>query len=102
MTAGKAPQKTGTHLETAGYVGWRGSNQSSLRSHNERLALQLIRTHGELTKAQATRLTGLSANAISMIFRSLEADGLLLRGEPDRGKIGQPSVPARLNPDARF
>lgn len=35
-------------------------------------------------------------------MRSLEKDGLLLRGEPIRGRVGQPSVPMRLNPDAVF
>ncbi|WP_417241129.1 ROK family protein [Celeribacter halophilus] len=78
----------------------KGTNQVTVGSYNERLVLQLVREHGELSKAQATRATGLSANAISVIFRSLEADGLLLRGEPIRGKVGQPSTPLRINPDA--
>ncbi|MGB0785871.1 MAG: ROK family protein [Alphaproteobacteria bacterium] len=79
---------------------WKGANQGSLRVRNERIVLQLIREHGELTKAEATRATGLSANAMSVIFRALEEDGLLLRGEPTRGRIGQPSIPLRLNPEA--
>lgn len=82
--------------------GLRGSNQTTVRDFNERLILHLIRRRGPLTKAEATRLTGLSPNAVSMIVGALERDGLLLRGEPVRGRIGQPSVPLRLNPDARF
>lgn len=78
----------------------RGTNQVAVGSYNERLVLQLVREHGELSKAEATRATGLSANAISVIFRSLEAEGLLLRGEPIRGKVGQPSTPLRINPEA--
>jgi predicted NBD/HSP70 family sugar kinase len=78
----------------------KGTNQIAVRSYNERLVLQLVREHGALTKAEATRATGLSANATSVIFRSLEKDDLLIRGEPIRGRIGQPSVPLRLNPDA--
>ena len=35
-------------------------------------------------------------------MRQLETDGLLLRGEPIRGKVGQPSVPMRLNPDGAY
>jgi predicted NBD/HSP70 family sugar kinase len=80
----------------------RGSNQTTVRDFNERLILHMIRRRGALTKADATRLTGLSPNAVSMIVGALEQDGLLLRGEPVRGRIGQPSVPLRLNPDARF
>ena len=80
----------------------KGSNQVSVRSYNERLVLQLVREHGELSKAEATVATGLSPNAISVIFRALESENLLLRGEPIRGRVGQPSVPLRINPDAHF
>lgn len=80
----------------------KGSNLTTVRGINERLVLHLLRMHGALSKAEATRLTGLSANAVSVIFRALEKEGLLLRGNPVRGRIGQPSVPMRLNPDARY
>ncbi|MGI9401281.1 MAG: ROK family protein [Rhizobiaceae bacterium] len=80
----------------------KGTNQVAVRSYNEKLVLQLVREHGSLTKAEATRATGLSANASSVIFRSLENDGLLIRGEPIRGRIGQPSTPLRINPDAHY
>lgn len=79
----------------------RGSNQVAVGNYNERLILQLIRSHGQLTKAEATQATGLSPNAVSVIFRALEEANLVVRGKPRRGKIGQPSVPARINPDAR-
>lgn len=80
----------------------KGSNLTTVRGINERLVLHLLRLHGELSKAEATRITGLSANAVSVIFRALENEGLLLRGDPVRGRIGQPSVPMRLNPKARY
>ncbi|MCO5734485.1 ROK family transcriptional regulator [Rhizobium sp. SSA_523] len=79
-----------------------GSNQVRVRAHNERLVLSLVRMHGSLSKADITRASGLSAQTVSVIMRALEKDGLLLRGEPQRGKVGQPSVPMRLNPDAVF
>ncbi|WP_339718253.1 ROK family transcriptional regulator [uncultured Maritimibacter sp.] len=72
-----------------------------MRGMNERLVLHLLRRSDTLTKAEATRATGLSANAVSMIFRKLEEEGFLLRGEPLRGRVGQPSIPMRLNPAAR-
>ncbi|PFG62149.1 putative NBD/HSP70 family sugar kinase [Thioclava sp. ES.031] len=78
-----------------------GTNQLTVRDLNERLVLHLIRRHGTLTKAEATRATGLSANAVSEIFKALEQDDLLLRGDPVRGRVGQPSVPMRLNPEAK-
>ncbi len=74
----------------------RGSNQSGMRAHNERLVLSLIRQRGPMAKAEIARATGLSAQTISVIMRALEADGLLIKGEPVRGRVGQPSVPMRL------
>ena len=78
----------------------KGTNLIAVRGYNERLVLQLVREHGALTKAEATRATGLSANAISVIFRSLEREQLLIRCESIRGRIGQPSTPLRINPEA--
>ena len=80
----------------------RGSNQSGMRAHNERLVLSLVRQHGALAKSDIARITGLSAQTISVIMRALEQDGLLLRGEPQRGRIGQPSVPMSLNGEGAF
>ena len=80
----------------------RGTNQTGMRAQNERLVLTLIRRHGALAKAEIARLTGLSAQTVSVIMRSLEDEGLLLKGEPQRGKVGQPSVPMRLNPAGAY
>ncbi len=80
----------------------RGSNQSGMRAHNERLFLSLVRQNGPLAKSDLARMTGLSAQTASVIMRELENDGLFLRGKPVRGKIGQPSVPMELNPDGAF
>lgn len=88
-----------TDRQTTDDLGLRGSNQSGMRDHNERLVLSLLRQHGALAKSDIARITGLSAQTISVIMRALEQDGLLLRGEPVRGRIGQPSVPMHLNPE---
>jgi predicted NBD/HSP70 family sugar kinase len=80
----------------------RGTNQSGVRLYNERLILSLIRRHVNLAKAEIARLTGLSAQTISVIIRQLEADGLLRKEAPLRGRIGQPSVPFSLNPNGAF
>jgi len=77
----------------------RGTNQSGVRLYNERLVLSLIRLHGALPKADIARMTGLSPQTISIIANQLTADGLLLKGKPQRGRIGQPSVPYSLNPE---
>jgi predicted NBD/HSP70 family sugar kinase len=80
----------------------RGSNQSGMRAHNERLVLSLVRQQGALAKSDIARISGLSAQTVSVIMRSLERDGLLVRGEPLRGRIGQPSVPMSLNASGAY
>src|SRR5947207_15043487 len=80
----------------------RGTNQTGVRLYNERLVLSLIRRHGSLPKAEIARLTGLSAQTITVIMRVLETDRLVVKQDRQRGKIGQPSVPFALNPDGAF
>ncbi len=80
----------------------RGTNQSGMREHNERLVLSLVRQHGSLAKSDIARMTGLSAQTVSVIMRELEEDGLLLRHAPQRGRIGQPSIPMALDPDGAY
>ena len=80
----------------------RGTNQSGMRDLNERLVLSLVRRNGRLAKSDIARMTGLSAQTVSVIMRQLEASGLLRREKPVRGKVGQPSVPMALDPDGAF
>ena len=51
--------------------------------------------HGALAAADIARLTHLTAQTVSLISKRLLDDGLLLKGAPQRGKVGQPSVPLR-------
>jgi predicted NBD/HSP70 family sugar kinase len=73
-----------------------------MRQFNERVVLQAIRLNGSLPKADLARLTGLTAQTVGLITTRLEEDGLLLRQDRVRGRIGQPSVPMALNPDGAF
>jgi predicted NBD/HSP70 family sugar kinase len=91
-----APAPEAQHLRP------RGSSQGGLRQFNERVVLQAIRLHGALPGAEIARQTQLTAQTISLITKRLLDDGLLLKGEPQRGKVGQPSVPLALNPDGAY
>ncbi|MBN8631524.1 MAG: ROK family transcriptional regulator [Rhodobacterales bacterium] len=73
-----------------------------MRDHNERLVLSLVRRHGALAKSDIARMTGLSAQTVSVIMRELEDAGLLERGEPVRGRVGQPSIPMSLAAEGAF
>lgn len=85
-------------LEGARY----GANQVDTREHNERLILTLLRRTPGLAKAELARRTGLSAQTISRLIAALESDGLILRGAPQRGRVGQPSIPLSLDPEGAF
>jgi predicted NBD/HSP70 family sugar kinase len=80
----------------------RGSNQLGMRQYNERVVLQAIRLHGSCAKAELARLTRLSTQTASLIIDRLLADGLVMRLDAVRGKVGQPSVPMALNPEGAF
>ena len=88
--------------EAAARLQPRGSSQGGLRQYNERVVLQAVRLHGPLPAADIARTTQLTAQTVSLITKRLLDDGLLLKGEPQRGKVGQPSVPLRLNPDGAY
>lgn len=81
---------------------FRGSNQSGLRDYNERLVLSVIQRFGAMPGAEVARFLGLSTQTVSVILRGLEADGLLKRGDPQRGKVGKPSIPMELDPDGVY
>lgn len=80
----------------------RGTNQSGMRAQNERIVLSILRRQGPLAKTDIARLTGLSLQAVSVMMRKLEEDGLLERREKLRGKVGQPLVPMALAPEGAF
>jgi predicted NBD/HSP70 family sugar kinase len=80
----------------------RGSNHVGMRQFNERVVLQAIRLHGSCPKAEIARLTHLTPQTVQIIIARLEADDLVRKLAPLRGKVGQPSVPMALNPDGAF
>lgn len=80
----------------------RGSNHTGMRQYNERIVLQAIRHHGAIPKADLARLTQLSTQTVAIIVGRLESEGLLIKQDRVRGRIGQPSVPLALNPQGAF
>ena len=75
-----------------------GLSQRGVRNHNERLLLSLLQRHGSMPGSDLAKLSRLSPPTVSAILKRLENEGLLERGEPQRGKVGKPSVPMRLAP----
>lgn len=79
-----------------------GLSQRGVRDHNERLLLSLIHRHGGMPASDLAKRAGLSPPTVSTILRRLEADGLAIKGDPVRGKVGKPSTPVRLSPDGAY
>ena len=80
----------------------RGGESTGLRAYNERLMIAAIRQAGALSKAEIARTTGLSGQAATVIVNSLLDDGLLVKREKVRGRIGKPFTPVALNPEGAF
>jgi predicted NBD/HSP70 family sugar kinase len=79
-----------------------GANQAGVRVYNERLLLSLVRRFGPLSKIEVAKLTGLSVQSTSAIMNRLQADGLLKREAPLRGRVGQPTIPMSLDPEGGY
>lgn len=79
-----------------------GLNQMSVRGHNERLILDLLRREGTLSRLEIGQHTGLSAQTVSVLVRALLKEGLLLEGKTSKGRVGPPTTPFSLNPDGAF
>jgi predicted NBD/HSP70 family sugar kinase len=79
-----------------------GADQAGVRLYNERLVLSLVRRYRQLSKVEVARLTGLSVQTASAIMNRLQLDGLLRREAPQRGRVGQPTVPLSLDPEGAF
>jgi predicted NBD/HSP70 family sugar kinase len=76
----------------------RGGDQSGLREFNRRLILNVIRQYGPVPKAEIARITGLTAQSVSVIVNALLKEQLLRKEKKVRGQVGQPRTPIALNP----
>ncbi|MBB4000325.1 ROK family transcriptional regulator [Aureimonas pseudogalii] len=79
-----------------------GLNAPSVRSYNERLVLSLLLQSEGTTRLEIGQKTGLSAQTVSVIVRSLEQESLVAKGEAQRGRMGPPTIPMILNPEGAF
>ncbi len=80
----------------------RNGEPIGLRAFNERLMITAIRQASALSKAEIARTTGLSSQAATVIVNSLLDEGLLVKREKVRGRVGKPFTPVALNPEGAF
>ena len=80
----------------------RGSNQGSLKQFNENTIISLLRQQGPLAKAEIARITQLTPQTVSLIFKRFLKQHIVLQEDYIYEKMGKPSAPFSLNPDASF
>lgn len=79
-----------------------GTNLTRAKMHNRRAVLEVVRTHGSLTRAEIARLTALTPQTISNIVAELQTQGILNAHDPSRKGRGQPPTPLSINPDGAY
>ena len=83
------------------FVG-QGSNSSLVGDYNARVILTALRRAGAASKADLSRLVGLTQNATGLIVRRLEQAGLVRATGKRQGERGQPATLLELNPEGAF
>ncbi|WP_170317863.1 ROK family transcriptional regulator [Paroceanicella profunda] len=76
-----------------------GNNPGRSRSHNRRVVLDLLRSHGQLGRKQLADMTRLTTQAVANIIEELLAENLLIDLGRRRSGRGQPPIQFALNPD---
>jgi len=79
-----------------------GSNQGGLKQYNENTIIGLLRQQGPLSKAEIARITHLTPQTVSLIFKRFISNNVVIQEEYIYGKMWQPSAPFSLNPEAAF
>lgn len=73
-----------------------GARPSLLRQINERQVLAAIQTHGPMSRAEITRLTGISGPTVTRAVAALLEGNLLEEGEFRQSGLGRPGKCLRL------
>lgn len=79
-----------------------GLNAVSVRSYNERLILSILLQNEGISRLEIGQKTGLSAQTISVLVRSLEQEGLVSKIKAQKGRVGPPTKPVALNPEGAY
>ena len=79
-----------------------GTNLEQAKSHNRRVVIEAVRSHGELSRAEIARITALSSQTASNIVEELVAAGLLQAEPMRKPRRGQPAIPYSINPSGAY
>jgi predicted NBD/HSP70 family sugar kinase len=79
-----------------------GTNLEQAKSHNRRVVIEAVRSHGDLSRADIARLTALSSQTASNIVEELVAAGFLQPEPLRKPRRGQPATPYSINPNGAY
>ncbi len=75
-------------------------NQSSAAIHNRRLAIQLLRQHGSLSRRQLAQITGLRTSTLTYIVRDLMRQKIVRTvGKAKSTTVGKKQILLEIDPD---
>lgn len=79
-----------------------GANHEGTSAHNRRVIIDALRVNGALSRADLSRATGLTKQAVSNLVEALENEGLIASESVVRKGRGQPSTPYGLVADGAY
>ncbi|MBE2992016.1 ROK family transcriptional regulator [Sphingomonas sp. CFBP 13603] len=79
-----------------------GTNLARAGDYNQRVVLQVIRRHPDITRTEIAAMTNLTAPTIANITGRLFDSDLIIDAGRRTGGRGQPAVRLRINPDGCF
>jgi glucokinase-like ROK family protein len=83
-----------------------GSNISTVKTHNLRAVLSILRQHEYVSRVHLAELTGLSTTTITNIISALLAQGIVVEDASQKPahprRVGRPRTFLRLEPEARY
>lgn len=79
-----------------------GTNLEQAKSHNRRVVIEVVRSHGPLSRAAIARMTALTAQTVSNIVDELQRSQILSAAEPQKLARGQPMIPYSINPHGAY
>jgi predicted NBD/HSP70 family sugar kinase len=75
------------------------ANQSSAAIHNRRLAIQLLRRYGRLSRRQLAQITGLRTSTLTYIVRDLMDQNIVRTvGKAESKTVGKKQILLEINP----
>lgn len=79
-----------------------GTKQEFTRSYNRRVTIEAIRMYGPISRAEISRLTGLTRPTISTLCNQLIEQEIVQETGRRQGQRGQPAIELVMNPSGGF